>query len=98
MIPCPHCGSVSTRRVHDPETGKCKNEYGCLARVCRRRKEEDNKRWTDKKWVQCPATIGQTSITFCGLGEGHEGPHQRDSKVWRGDYTHPLAAALHARL
>ena len=98
MKPCPHCGSTSPRRLHDPDTGVCKNEYGCLSRKCQRRKEEDRKRFKGKRWVQCPATTGHGTIHFCELGEGHEGLHQRDTKQWGGSYVHPIAAALHAGL
>jgi hypothetical protein len=72
------------------------NANGCDARRCRRRIEVDRRRFKDKRWVQCPATTGQRTIHFCELGKDHEGLHLRGTVEWGGDYTHPIAAVLHA--
>ena len=90
-VPCPRCGSASPRRKKG-KGGLCLNATGCGARICRRRAEEDRKRFKDKRWVQCFATRGKTSITFCELGDGHEGPHQRGTVLWSEDEKHPFAA------
>ena len=93
---CPRCGSVSLRSANK-KTGACVKLEGCERRRLRRRKAEDDLRFSETfPWKQCRATTGATTIIFCELGDGHEGPHQRDSRQWGGDYTHPLAAALHA--
>lgn len=90
---CPKCGSASPRRKIG-KGGLCLNVSGCESRACRRRAEEDRKRFKGKHWVQCFATRGQTSISFCELGEGHEGPHQRGTVQWTGNERHPIASLL----
>jgi len=93
--PCTRCGSMSPRRKQD-DAGLCLNTSGCEARRCRRRVEDDLKRFKGKRWVQCHATKGSTSISFCELGEGHEGLHQRGTVQWGGREQHPLAALIRA--
>ena len=93
---CPHCGSASPRRGVSVRTGACTNKAGCDRRRLVRRRDEDRLRFRGRPWKQCHATTGATTIIFCELGVGHEGPHQRDSRQWGGDYVHPLAALLHA--
>lgn len=93
MEACPKCGSSSPRRKQG-KGGLCLNVSGCEARACRRRAEEDRKRFKGKRWIQCFATRGRTSITFCELGQDHEGPHQRGTVQWSGDERHPLATLI----
>lgn len=93
MIPCPICGATGTRRLHDPKTGQCKSEYGCLRRRCERRKDEDRKRDVRE---QCHGTFGMTSIRFCELRAGHKGLHLHGTQEWGGNFEHPLAKVIRA--
>jgi len=74
---------------------QCVNEEGCLRRVLARRKETDRSRGVRE---QCHATTGRRSVRFCELTTGHEGPHQHGTKLWRGDYEHPVAAELRSKI
>jgi hypothetical protein len=96
MNPCPNCGATTPRRKVDAK-GRCLSEYGCLRRSCKRRRDEDRKRFSkENPWKQCYATTGSTSISFCELGVDHEGLHQRDTKQWGGNERHPLAQLIRA--
>jgi hypothetical protein len=93
---CPNCGSTSAQRLVQPDTDVCANVSGCDARRCRRRKEEDRKRFRGRRYVQCHATTGGRTTLFCELGEGHDGLHQHGTREWSGDYEAPIATALRA--
>ena len=93
--PCPFCGSTSPRgRV--PGTDACRDERGCEARRCERRRQEDAERSFREFGVreQCHATRGRKSVKFCLLRKDHHGLHLNGTIEWSGDEEHPVAAAL----
>lgn len=92
--PCPFCGSTSPRGTV-PGTDTCRDERGCLARRCERRKREDDERGLrEGVKEQCHATRGRTSVKFCLLRVSHCGLHLNGTLEWSGDEEHPVAAAL----
>lgn len=91
-VPCPVCGSANAR-AYNPQTGVCSRPKPCNERRCRRRIEEDDKRGVRE---QCHGTYGKTSVRFCELRVGHEGPHLHGTHEWAGNFEHPIAAVLRA--